>query len=494
LVPTSSLAAAPAAAFTGGETGTVLGLVGKSDPLDSGEGLTLSNPQFSRVTRGTITATVELEGRAAPLGSGVHSTLLDVHLRLPGSAIDVSDAIFRSANDDYATTTDTVEVQTTAAGALTLTSVPPGRYVLTVKDTSHVSGRTDTITVRAGQTVAISSGAGNGFFGSDLRGDPTMLLPSSGRQLVAGDVSQDNEINEDDVNLIIAAWGTNSSKPFFAQADLNNDAAVGAADLTATTSNFGNSEGFGAPPVYRPVVTGDNGRTAIELIPELPAGRTPRPGDRIAVEVLARDLEDLAGYELALRYDPASVRPVEAGVTAGEVFAPNKQGAVFSQRLEPGEVRVIGARIGRAWSARGDGVLARVAFELLDATGLSTVRGGDGLLLTSRYAGAPVHWGKTLAEHLLPSAPGLSQNYPNPFNPTTVIPFALTEAGPARLAIYDLLGQRVRLLGSGLLPAGYHSLVWDGRDEEGAPVAAGVYLYQLEAGGLRQTRKMVLVK
>jgi hypothetical protein len=495
LVGTSSLAASPSVTFVGGNTGTVLGVVGKSDPLDDGEGLSLLNPQFTRVTRGTISATVELEGRTAPLGNGDHTTLLDVHLRLPGSTIDISDTVFRTANDDNTSTTDTVEVKTNASGALTLVSVPPGRYVLTVKDTSHVSGRTDTITVTNGQTVTISSANNNGFFGSDLRGDPTSLLPSSGRQQVAGDASEDNEINEDDVNVILAAWGTNTSLPNFKQADINNDSQVGAADLTVTTSNFGNSEGFGAPPVFKRAVRGHNQGAYLEIQPLFDVRQPLWPGRRVELEVQARDLDDLAGYEFALRFDPQRLRLVPGGAVEGEVFADNPHGAVFQVKTAAdGTLQVMAARIGKEWSAQGQAGLARLRFEVLEEGGLNSMHMGEGALLTPAYVQSPVRWQGGLAEWLLPRQPGLEQNYPNPFNPSTTIPFALSAPALVRLEIYNALGQKVRTLMRGPLGAGFHTLVWNGRDEAGRQVAAGVYFYLLEAGDFRQTRKMTLVK
>ncbi|MEW6750075.1 MAG: FlgD immunoglobulin-like domain containing protein [Candidatus Latescibacterota bacterium] len=487
LVPTSQLQASPSVVFSGGETGTVLGVVGKSDPLDDGEGLGLADPDLERVIRGTIQATVQLEGHTAPLGTGNHATLLDVHLRRPGSLVDITDATFRSANDDYATTTDTVEVQTSAAGALTLYSVPPGRYVLTVKDTSHISGRTDTIVVRNGETVTILSASNNGFFGSDLRGDPTSLLPSSGRQLPAGDVSGDNEINEDDINLIVAAWGTDDTKPSFRQADINNDDAVGAPDLTVTTSNFGNSEGFGAPPVFRPVVTGP-----VELLLE-PEGRVGEDG-LAEVALRARGLQDLAGYEVSLGYDPGALAPEAEGVQPGDVFAGNPQGAVFGSSAPAGELRLLGARIGKEWSAGGEGVLARLRFRLLHPDGLASLVPAQAVLLTSRYASAPVRWQSAVQTAFLPARPALEPNFPNPFNPGTNLRFAVPAPGPVQLAVYDVLGQKVRTLVRGPVAAGRHARVWDGRDESGHAVASGVYIALLEAGGVRQTRRLTLIR
>ena len=493
LVASSGLVASPSVTFSGGSTGSVLGVVNKSDPLDDGEGLSLLDPQLSRVSRGQISATVELEGRTAPLGTGNHATLLDVHLRLPGSTLNLSDARFLSANDDLTSTTDTVEVTTSAAGALTLVSVPAGRYVLTVKDTSHVSGRTDTIVVRNGETVTISSGNNNGFFASDLRGDPAGMLSSNGRQLIAGDVSEDNEINEDDVNLILAAWGTTTTATSFKQADINNDNSVGAADLTVTTSNFGNSEGFGAPPVYKPVVGRQANSEAVVEVRPLQL-RPLAPGQELAVAVRAEQLDALAGYEINLDYDPEYLRLLPEEVEGGEIFAANPRGSVFDAGTAAGRVRLTGARIGKRWEARGSGTLATLRFAVLREGAENALQLGEGVLLAPDYEPVQVRGGKTLADWLLPTQPALEQNYPNPFNPSTVIPFSVSQRQQVRLSIYDVLGQRVRTLVAGSLNPGYHTATWDGRDELEHQVAAGLYFVQLELGAFRQTRKMVLVK
>ena len=498
MVPTKDLVASPSVIFSTGETGTVVGMVGKADPVEHGElGFSVGDPLFKEVIRGTVEAKVELEGRT--LGDNDHTTLLEVHLRLPGSTVDISDSLFTKNNDDRTASADTVEVTTNITGDLTLTDVPPGRYVLTVKDTSHVSGRSDTFTVRNGETVQINTGAAGteiGFYGSDLRGDPTMLLAGtqSGRQLIAGDVSGDNEINEDDVNEIIAAWGTGSTAVPFLRADINNDDAVGAPDLTLTTSNFGNSEGFGAPPVYKRAVAGDNGATVLELQP-LFDGRQPIwPGQEIEFEVQVRDLDDLAGYEFDVAFDPSGLRLVPNGVKDGGIFADNPLGSVFENRYREGELSLIGSRIGKVWSAREDGVLARLRFEVLAESGIESIQTGEGLLLTSSYQKQEVRWSRSLAELLLPTGPELEQNYPNPFNPTTAIRFALPLPTAVRLDVYDILGQRIRTLASGPMEAGYYTLLWNGRDALGRRAGAGVYFYLLQAGEFRQSRKMTLVK
>lgn len=94
----------------------------------------------------------------------------------------------------------------------------------------------------------------------------------------------------------------------------------------------------------------------------------------------------------------------------------------------------------------------------------------------------------------VPAAFELKSNYPNPFNPSTTITFSLKEASNASLDIYNLQGQRIRTLHSGWTAAGNHSRIWDGTDNNGRPVASGVYLYRLSTPGGSDTKKSILLK
>jgi hypothetical protein len=88
----------------------------------------------------------------------------------------------------------------------------------------------------------------------------------------------------------------------------------------------------------------------------------------------------------------------------------------------------------------------------------------------------------------------LSQNYPNPFNPSTSISFALAVPERVRLEIFNMLGHRVRTLADGLSAPGEHTLQWDGHDDRGLPVSAGVYIYRLRVGDQVESKKMLLLK
>jgi len=83
----------------------------------------------------------------------------------------------------------------------------------------------------------------------------------------------------------------------------------------------------------------------------------------------------------------------------------------------------------------------------------------------------------------------LEQNYPNPFNPTTTIRYSLKETGKVSVRVYDGMGREVKVLVDGVQGAGEYSVVMDATG-----LSSGVYVYQVRAGGLLLTRKMVLVK
>jgi flagellar hook assembly protein FlgD len=94
----------------------------------------------------------------------------------------------------------------------------------------------------------------------------------------------------------------------------------------------------------------------------------------------------------------------------------------------------------------------------------------------------------------VPARVALGVNRPNPFNPATVIPFELPAEGHVVLEIYDVRGRLVRRLLAERLPAGFHAVTWDGRDQVGHGVASGVYISMLRAGGAEITRKMTLLR
>ena len=104
-------------------------------------------------------------------------------------------------------------------------------------------------------------------------------------------------------------------------------------------------------------------------------------------------------------------------------------------------------------------------------------------------------------QRLTPTCFQLDQNYPNPFNMETRIAFQLPVAAKVTLEVYNLLGQKQKILVNQELTAGFHSINWDGRDLNGAAVTSGFYLYKIQVTpkdgqmtSFQQVRKMLLLK
>ncbi|MBN1348100.1 T9SS type A sorting domain-containing protein [candidate division KSB1 bacterium] len=94
----------------------------------------------------------------------------------------------------------------------------------------------------------------------------------------------------------------------------------------------------------------------------------------------------------------------------------------------------------------------------------------------------------------LPAKFELLQCYPNPFNPETTIRYQLPVAAHVELIIYNISGDAIRTLTCQHNDAGYHQIQWDGKNDQGVPVASGLYVYRLKTTGFDQAQKMLLLR
>jgi len=99
-----------------------------------------------------------------------------------------------------------------------------------------------------------------------------------------------------------------------------------------------------------------------------------------------------------------------------------------------------------------------------------------------------------LENDLIPMEFSLSQNFPNPFNPSTNIHYALPEASNVNVIVYDIIGREVVSLVNEFQASGHKQVSWNGKDNAGYNVSAGMYLYHIQAGDYKKTMKMVLLK
>ena len=94
----------------------------------------------------------------------------------------------------------------------------------------------------------------------------------------------------------------------------------------------------------------------------------------------------------------------------------------------------------------------------------------------------------------LPDQITLAQNYPNPFNPITTFSYEIPKAEFVTIAVFDMRGSKVATLVNERQNPGIRSHRWNGTDDNGYGVAAGVYIYTIQAGNFQQSKKMILLK
>ena len=98
------------------------------------------------------------------------------------------------------------------------------------------------------------------------------------------------------------------------------------------------------------------------------------------------------------------------------------------------------------------------------------------------------------SKNITPKTFTLEQNYPNPFNPSTTISYAIGKAQQVTLSIFNILGQKVVTLVQGNQTAGYHQVMWNGKNSNGVNVPSGIYFYNIHGSNGTITKKMILMK
>ncbi len=181
---------------------------------------------------------------------------------------------------------------------------------------------------------------------------------------------------------------------------------------------------------------------------------------------------DIFGIELKLRSADSSQITLTNQSNVFDLFYRQEKSAIKAGMLNPKEKQLL---------PKGKNVL-------LEASG--TVEVTDVLAVDASLN--PVYL--VTNSVMMPKEFQLSQNYPNPFNPTTTIEFALPIDTDVRLEVYNILGQRVATLINERLGAGYHSILWDGRNASGEEVASGVYFYRIITDKFIKSKKMVVLK
>ncbi len=196
--------------------------------------------------------------------------------------------------------------------------------------------------------------------------------------------------------------------------------------------------------------------------------------------------ENIFSFEGNVKYD-------QEQLTLTDISSPN--GDSLSDSLIPGELHFAGAS---ATAHTGDGSFAILHFTAnANFSGQTTITIEELRLNENPVIDLAATAAITLGignETGRPESFSLHQNYPNPFNPVTTLRYDLPENGYVQLTIYDILGREIRQLVNNIQDAGYKSIIWDGKNDTGQTLGAGVYLYKIQANDFIQTKKMVLIK
>ncbi len=200
--------------------------------------------------------------------------------------------------------------------------------------------------------------------------------------------------------------------------------------------------------------------------------------------MLLEPCRDLKGLRLTADVAAGAVRSFAAGKLVG-----GQDGPFFAQNIASRGLDAGLALLGRDVRIIGQGELLRLDL------------GGDldiaDIVVEARNSAnemVEIMFAEATESQPLPTAYALAENYPNPFNPATTIDFALPEPQRVRLAVYAVDGRLIATLKDESMTAGRHSVVWNGRNDGGDPVASGIYFYRIEAGPFSRTCKMTLLK
>ena len=262
--------------------------------------------------------------------------------------------------------------------------------------------------------------------------------------------------------------------------------------LSSKATNFG--EGKSSGKLTRGLnITGGRNAFAALMLEKVEDSSADK--ELLKLHVSLARTKDLKGYGFSLHYDPAKYEFVKAGEPDENLLksGPGGQTLFVSANHAPGRLDLGAVKVD-GQGVSGDGKLVELIFKTDGAASSGDFRVSEGVLIGLDGA---IDRLTNVDFDRLSSLPGeykLDQNIPNPFNPSTVIGYRIPEAASVRLAIYNLLGQEVRVLVDRHTEAGSFTATWDGKDEMGRQVSSGIYLYRIQAGGFSASRRMLFLK
>jgi bacillolysin len=309
--------------------------------------------------------------------------------------------------------------------------------------------------------------------GESAKSNEAAAAPSSGGTLVAcGDLNNSGSIDLSDVAVMLQTLVDGNQAGYSLDViDVNANGRIDVADAARVTRAYGTGEPLDCGTGKQAGVVGPgdlrNGSGA-PLAASLSVSRI-EDGTRIILDGAA-DLRALA-FEFR----------AQAGATPSAAWADGR-GIDCFPTAAPGIWRLVAAAApALSVDPRGMRVSGAGAITLLKARGVDAA-GQLRRIVIEEEDGAPV-------EQRMLAAPR-----PNPAVDRAILSFRTDRGGPVEVRICDVAGRTVRRLLDGPWEAGDHELIWDGRDDGGSPVSAGLYFAELRAGPEREHRKIILLR
>ncbi len=305
-----------------------------------------------------------------------------------------------------------------------------------------------------------------------------------------------------------AANGTRATN--YRLGDLNSDSEINVFDITGLGASYGTEDGADG---YNNNVdvgpTDDNSGTGVPVtdnvidFEDLAVFALNYGQNKSAAEVQGSESPALTWYQvdettwaLGLIEPCSTLKALHLFANLPEGVAVTvERGSALGQNPEYFLANIDRNGLDAGFAVLGNQAVLSVVGEILRITTSRDVDLSSALIVARDKDNQELEFGlSTEPLQVLPAAYRLAHNYPNPFNPITNISFDLPKAQDVRLVVYDLKGRLVSVLVNEALEAGNHSLIWNGTDRNAQRVASGVYFYQIQAGPLKDTKRMLLVK
>ncbi len=208
----------------------------------------------------------------------------------------------------------------------------------------------------------------------------------------------------------------------------------------------------------------------------------------LIVPVEIRSASELFALGITAQYPQHQLRFISA-----ELVDANKSQALFSYHEQNGTIK---AALASAHALANNSSTVHFIFKpIADRTRLVTTPisiqefSANGMEYQISSEQAPLS-----GEGVIPQDYDLQQNYPNPFNSETMVKYQIPQDDFVTIAIYNLLGQKLRTLVSAQKGPGSYQILWDGRNDWGEPVGSGEYLCQMRTTNFVAARKMILIR